>query len=151
MAYYPDFTPCDYFGRWENILMAVGWHERGHPFTTGLVSRDFFTKLVCMLSNTWEPIVVAGHQGCPFCRFTGGPSELHFGGNTIRIGASNLFVPYDQGVYVAPSLIAHYVDAHEYCPPPSFQEAVMSCPEMRSIAYFREMKSKGLLATGSAK
>lgn len=151
MAYYPDLTPCDYFGRWENILIAVGWHAPGHPFTTGPVSKEFFAKLVCMLSNTWEPIVVAGHQRCPFCRFTGGPNELHFESNTISIGASNLFVPCDQGVYVTPSLIAHYVDAHGYCPPPSFHEAVMNCPGMRSISYLRKMKSKGLLATSSAK
>jgi hypothetical protein len=147
MAYYSDLTPCSYFGRWEKILIAVGWHEPGHSFATGPVSMNFFAKLVRMLSNTWEPIVVAGHQKCPFCRFTGGPNELRFDDNTVTLGSSNLFVPCNEGVYVTPSLIAHYIDSHEYCPPASFQEAVVKCPEMKSISYFTEIKSKGLSIT----
>ena len=145
MAYYADLDACDYFGRWENILIAVGWHEPGHLFATGPVSKDFFAKLVRMLSNPWEPVAVAGRQRCPFWRFTGGPHELCFEGDTISLGSSNLFVPCNEGVFVAPSLIAHYVDAHEYYPPRHFQEAVMKCAEMKTVPYLREMKSKGLI------
>jgi hypothetical protein len=144
MAYYPDLSPCDYFGRWEDILLAVGWNEHGYPFTTGSVSPDFFAKLFQMLTSPWEPVAVAGHQRCPFCRFTGGPTELYFKGGTISVGRSNLFVPCKGGVYVAPSMVAHYIDAHEYCPPSSFQEAVLVCPEMKSFSYLKEMKARRL-------
>ena len=36
---------------------------------------------------------------------------------------------------MAPSMIAHYIDAHAYEPPAVFWEAVMKCPEMSSDAY----------------
>ena len=38
--------------------------------------------------------------------------------------------------YIAREL-PHYIDAHEFQPPPEFQRAVMSCPPMRSMEYFK--------------
>jgi hypothetical protein len=40
---------------------------------------------------------------------------------------------------VSPSSIAHYIDAHGYCPPAVFQEAAMKCPQMRSADYMRAL------------
>ena len=50
-------------------------------------------------------------------------------GLVVRFGANNLFVPGEGLIYVAPSMIAHYIDAHAYDPPAVFWEAVMKCPE----------------------
>ncbi|MFZ3217848.1 MAG: hypothetical protein WA192_17440 [Candidatus Acidiferrales bacterium] len=36
---------------------------------------------------------------------------------------------------MAPSMILHYIDVHDYEPPEVFWEAVMNCPEMGSEAY----------------
>ncbi|WP_444547640.1 DUF7919 family protein [Sorangium atrum] len=152
MVYYPDLSPCDYFGRWQDILRAVGWHESGHSFTTGPVAKEFFGALMRLLSNPWQPVAFAGRQPCPYCRFTGGAAELRFEDVAISVGANNLFVPArdEAVVYVAPSLIAHYIDAHDYCPPPVFQEAVLDCPEMRSFAYLKKIKEKGLVVARPA-
>ena len=144
MAYYADLSPCDYFGRWQEVLLAVGWLELDHSFATSKVSKEFFAKLIGLLRDPWQPFVTAGFQRCAFCRFTGGPSKTDFEGNSIVVGTANLFIPATACVYVAPSLVAHYVDAHEYCPPAEFQEAVLKCPEMRSIAYLKEIKARGL-------
>ena len=36
MAWYADLSACDYFGsEYTLFLSAVGWLERGHPFTCG--------------------------------------------------------------------------------------------------------------------
>jgi hypothetical protein len=35
--------------------------------------------------------------------------------------------------------MAHYIDAHEYCPPEEFQKAVLACPEMKSLAYMQAL------------
>lgn len=56
-------------------------------------------------------------------------------GLVIDFGAKNLFVPGGGLIYVAPSMIAHYIDAHAYEPPAVFWEAVTKCPEMWSDAY----------------
>jgi hypothetical protein len=52
-------------------------------------------------------------------------------------------VPGRGVVYVAPSLIPHYVDAHGYAPPRAFREAVLAGPPMRSVAHFRARKENG--------
>ena len=59
------------------------------------------------------------------------------------MGVSNVYVPGNAVIYVAPSLVAHYVDAHEYQPPKEFMEAVLQCPPMRSMEYLRAIKSIG--------
>ena len=85
-----------------------------------------------------------GRQRCPLCRHTGGPAELSYGGMKVRLGSANVFVPTEQYVFVAPTLVVHYIDAHEYAPPEVFQQAVLSCPQMKSRAYLAEMKARGL-------
>jgi hypothetical protein len=137
LAYYVDLTPCNYFGRWQEFLIAVGWLEPGHSFATGKVSKKFIEQLVFLLRDPWQPVVAAGFHRCAFCQLIGER-------NTIVAGTANLFIPAKAGVYVAPSLVAHYVEAHEYCPPVDFQEAVLTCPEMKSFAYLKEMKTRGL-------
>jgi hypothetical protein len=137
VAYYADLSPCDYFGRWEEVLIAVGWLEQGHSFATGKVSKEFFAQLVDLLRDPWQPAVAAGFHRCDFCQNTGER-------NTIAAGTANLFIPARAGIYVAPSLITHYVDAHECYPPADFQQAVLKCPEMKSFAYLRDMRARGL-------
>lgn len=144
MAYYPDFARCDYFGKWEDALVAIGWHEAGRPFVTGHVDKVFFDALAHLLVEPWQPAAVAGRQPCGMCRFTGGPSQMHVNGEVISLGGNSLFVPGGDKIFVAPSLIAHYVDAHGYQPPAEFQRAVLSCPAMRSVEYLKSMRSRGL-------
>ena len=57
----------------------------------------------------------------------------------VALGASNLFVPTSEVLFVAPSLVVHYIDAHQYRPPDSFLDAVDGCAEMRSLEYLRAL------------
>lgn len=59
------------------------------------------------------------------------------------MGVFNLFIPGDGVLYVAPSLILHYMDAHGYGPPKEFQASVMSCPPMRSMDYLKAVLKNG--------
>jgi hypothetical protein len=49
----------------------------------------------------------------------------------------------DRLLAVAPSLILHSMDAHEYAPPAAFCEAVLACPPMRSMDYLRAILKNG--------
>ena len=40
MAHYDDLAPCTYFGRWEHVLLAIGWLEAGRPYRKGSVERE---------------------------------------------------------------------------------------------------------------
>jgi len=61
----------------------------------------------------------------------------------VGIGASNLYIPGKNCIYVAPSLIAHYIAVHSYEPPEEFWNAVAGCPEMNCENYRKALLSNG--------
>lgn len=138
MAYYPDLSALP-----DSRILMVGWLSAGQPFALGGVEPAVVAKLVELLSNPWQPAVTPGVHVCEFCRFSGGPASFTYDGTTVHVGTADLYVPGRACLYLAPSLIVHYLDAHEYSPPAEFCEAVMDCPPMRSIAYFRRLLSCG--------
>jgi hypothetical protein len=69
--------------------------------------------------------------------------QIERDGLVVHFGATNLYVPADGCVYVAPSMIAHYVDMHRYEPPAVFWEAVTNCPDMASQTYKQALISNG--------
>jgi hypothetical protein len=121
------------------LVFPVGWLERGQPYARGEVPEPFKARLFELLVDPWAPAVAAGYHTCDLCRFTGKVRNLTYKGVTIDVGASNLYVPGHGRLYYAPSLIAHYVDAHEYAPPEEFQTAVLNCPKMRSMDYLKAL------------
>jgi hypothetical protein len=144
MAVFPDLGPINYFPVSDaRSLRAVGWLGRGQEFRLGEVSREFFTQLCRLLVSPWEPFATRGFHACSLCQFTDGPRQLQFAGMTVTMGCSNLFVPSDGCIYVAPSLIAHYVDAHHYSPPEEFVRHVLRCPETRTMEYKRLLLANG--------
>ena len=124
MAHFDDLTPCTYFPGTADKLRAVGWLENGHPFPKGTTSAAFLARLKQLLVSPWAPIDFMGPHFCDLC-----PPGT-------RIGCvENLFVPTEDAVLVTPTLIEHYIEAHQYQPPELFIAAVMRCPEMNSPEY----------------
>ncbi|WP_426746927.1 hypothetical protein VZQ01_03915 [Myxococcus faecalis] len=144
MAHFEDLSPCAYFPGGDDRLVAVGWLEREHPFPRGEVDADFFAALVRLCVEPWQPVVFAGRHACSLCRFSGGPGALSYDSLTVSLGSANVFVPDGTRVFVAPTTVLHYLDAHGYTPPREFQEAVLRCPPMRSMPYLRALKESGL-------
>lgn len=144
MATYDDLTPLPYFGDdWAEVLVAVGWLGRSGPYSWGPIEAAFVEALVNQLRDPWEPVAGGGFHKCEFCRLNEAPPTLSHAGIQLTMGVSNLFIPGDGTIYCAPSLIAHYIDAHEYRPPEAFMRAVLECPPASSIMY-----KKRLLACG---
>jgi hypothetical protein len=144
MTYYEDLSPCLYFGeKFADKLVAVGWLDLGKNYRKGDIDKEVTNKLVELLVNPWQPFVAGGWHECPFCRISTGPRRLEHKGSTIEMGANNLFIPSNGFLYVAPSLIVHYIDAHEYSPPKAFCEVMLKCPSMRSIEYLRAIATNG--------
>ena len=132
MVHIPDLTPMEH-----PQLVAVGWLAGGQPYERGPVSEDFVHALFDLLEDPWQPCAAAGFHRCDLCRISGGPARLEYRGRSISLGVRNLHVPGDDKIFVSPSLIAHYIDAHEYAPPEPYQHAVLQCPPMRSIEYLK--------------
>ena len=143
MTWFADLAPLTYFTRQPGSLRAIGWLNANHGYAKGPVAEEDFARLCELLVDPWEPGGFTGSHACDLCRFTSGPTNVHFRKSSVSVGHANLFLPAGDVLFVAPSLVVHYIDAHEYQPPPVFWEAVRACPPMRSLAY-----KKALLAAG---
>jgi hypothetical protein len=129
--HYLDLTPYEY-GREAprpNVL-NVGWLSIEHPFQKGEVSVDFLRTLQRLVTSPVN--LYRGSHLCEFCPPP--PKELSAGGAVWVLkppagttGNGEIRVPGLNGlVYVAPVLVAHYVEAHQYVPPAEFVDAVMA-------------------------
>jgi hypothetical protein len=128
MAWYEDLAECTYFGSsYSPFLRAVGWLEFGRPFPTGRVDPAVYARLLRLLKNAWQPGIFIGFHRCDLCLYEG------------QTGKRNLFLPTEKCVYVCPELVTHYMNEHGYRPPDEFRAAVLACPEMRTVPYFKAL------------
>ena len=146
MAYYKDLSACDYFGTAKPSLVAIGWLDREHAYAVGEISKGTFDLLFRLLRTPWQSRVFVGRHRCNFCLFSGGPVSFQLGDMDVDMGVSNAFIPTNELVYVAPSLILHYIDSHQYCPPDEFLAAVEACPPMGSREYVSKLVGHGISA-----
>jgi hypothetical protein len=133
MAWFEDLTQCDYFGsHLADSLRAVGWLQRDRPYPTGAIDAEVFAKIADLARDPWQPSVAAGPHSCDLCLYEPEASC-----------SANLFVPGDGSLYVCPTLITHYMNAHGYAPPPAFCRAILACPTMRSMPYMKSVLASG--------
>jgi hypothetical protein len=115
MSYFEDLTPYTYFHPEEELpdTVNIGWLEDGHPFSTGPTPEAFRATLALLCETRVKQ--TRGRFPCPFCP---GPNP--------RASSSEVRVAGNGRVYAAPTLVHHYVEAHDYRPPDQFIEAVLS-------------------------
>jgi len=128
MPWYRDLEPADLVPG----ALAVGWLGREHTFSTGTTREEVFRRLRQLFVDPFQPLVTAGSHGCTLCQF-----------EPERRGTANLFVPGQGVIYVCPELILHYINAHRYAPPPEFCEAVLKCPDTRTMEYKKLFLANG--------
>ena len=101
-------------------VRAIGWLDKAHLFTTGSCTDAFLNKLRKFSERCNESTramgwgVFAGFHRCELCH-----------GST---GTHNFAVPANDLLYVAPELIVHYIDEHDYLPPDEFIAATLDAP-----------------------
>jgi hypothetical protein len=160
MTWFEDLSPCTYFRDRGETVLAVGWLERDHIYNKGPIreKEKVVDTLVRLLDMPWAPKYFMGSHGCSLCRRphmpltlwrkrtqistrTSNPLTLLHQGTLISLGCDNVFVPGNQCIYVAPSLIVHYILDHGYAPPEPFCQALLACPPMGSTDYFQTLIS----------
>ena len=105
--------------------------DDGNDFPVGTVPEAFYRRLTELLRDPWQPFAAAGMHQCSLCQFDG------------ATGTANVFVPFNGRILVAPELILHYINCHNYCPPEEFVDAVLECPDTRSMDYKRKLIANG--------
>ena len=138
MTYLADLSPWTYGPPEYEVFLAVGWLDAEHPFTQGPVESRILYKLVELATQPWEPGHFMGFHTCELCppsSTTLFGTRVTIGGRHLTLGADNLFIPHRRRIYVAPSLILHYIVSHGYQPPQAFLDAARYCPPMWSTKY----------------
>jgi hypothetical protein len=69
------------------------------------------------------------------------PYKHHWGSTQVDVDATNLHIPGSAQVYLAPSMVLHYVSRHRYRPPDGFCDAVLRCPQIGTRPYFKALRS----------
>ena len=138
MTYIAALSSWTYDSPEYEALLAVGWLDAEHPFTQGPVDDGILDKMAVLATRPWKPGHYMGYHTCELCP----PPSVRTAGTSVTIpglrltlGADNLFIPHRRRVYVAPSLILHYMISHRYQPPQVFLEAARRCPPMWSAKY----------------
>ncbi|MFB7876018.1 hypothetical protein ACFC06_12250 [Nocardia sp. NPDC056064] len=134
--YFADLSPYTYIrvpadcGR----VLNVGWLSVDEPFPTGETSRQFVARLQKVAKKRIN--MTRGYHGCEFCA-----SELlaeageEMAGLQIHdelvgleaLGNGEILVRGAAGeCYIAPVMIVHYIELHNYLPPQEFIDAVLN-------------------------
>ena len=131
--YLPDLSPIQQVPEWP-VLSSVGWLEPPHPYTQGSTSPAFQERLFRFCIH--PAFYTMGIHACPYCTDDSAQRYTFPDGDYIRFGSVEVWV-FDTAdrVYAAPGLIYHYVQAHQYCPPQEFVQALMRCPIPTSPTY----------------
>lgn len=116
MAHFPDLSPYTYFPGESDATLNIGWLNSDVRFPTGETPPEFQAKLLLLCQRRVHQ--TRGVHHCPFCVGVG---------RTDRAGSSaEMRVRSGITAYAAPTLIHHYVVAHNYKPPEEFIEAVLA-------------------------
>ena len=146
MTYFPDGSDYEYF---EHSMVEgtrnVGWLEKGHDFKRRVPDEELLERLwrLCWIS-------VAQTRGFHLCDFCPDASSSRWDtaerdDRRLSLGTCEIRVFGSNGeIFAAPSLIYHYVEAHHYCPPDDFVEAVMKGPIPPEEAYFALLEKHAL-------
>jgi hypothetical protein len=145
MTWYPDLSPCDYFGLTEpDRLLTVGWLAEGKSFPTGITPSEVLGKIERLSQQAPRIFVFRGFHICELCGSSADDRLVDDNGRRIPSSSHlNIFVPHGEKLFVAPQCLPHYIAEHEYLPPGVFCDAVLSCPEPNSDTLVEKILKAG--------
>jgi hypothetical protein len=108
---------------------CVGWLSGTQPYSQGETSEDFQSALAEHVATAWQNAYAMGVHQCELCSDLPGAKKV--------CDSLNLYIPTDDCLYYAPSMILHYVLDHKYRPPDEFIAAVLASPPQKSEKFQR--------------
>jgi len=126
-------------------VSSVGYLSREYEYPKGEVSAECFDRLVKLVMV--RLVQWFGYHSCDLdpCGSGQPQPKLYYQGQVIPDKCStDILVPAENLVYVAPALILHYIRGHKYRPPSDFLEAAMGCAEPGSDEYINTINKVGV-------
>ena len=121
MSWYPDFHNLTMLA-WGDHVRAIGWLSSREPYCKGELPEQAkdrlreFCRFASVCSKALSFAAYGGWHDCEFC------------GDWDCRGYSGIGVPKGDLLFIAPDMISHYVDEHEYLPPDEFIDALLKSP-----------------------
>lgn len=132
----PDLTPytgCPADDEIGLAPLAVGWLQHGQEYPQGRPPAGFATALLPFCLDAYRVCPLPSPQPCPLCQQAVPVINHH--GQPATLGSGELRVIGEEEIYAAPTLLYHYVTAHQYLPPEEFVAAVLSGPPAGSAEH----------------
>jgi hypothetical protein len=102
--------------------LNVGWLDAPHPFPTG-AAPDWLAPRLLEIAAGPQVNVMRGFHLCTHCGDRATRDMLTVDG--VPLGHAEIRVPAEPGLmFAAPTLVWHYVAAHDYLPPGAFVDAL---------------------------
>jgi hypothetical protein len=166
MTYFADLTPYVYGIADDIDALNVGWLDAVHSFDVRAPSEELLDALWAFVRS---PVAkTRGRHECELCprdadyderlrARMGGPRDLPWPedrrsrsiwasrhGVELQLGTAEMRA-YGEGGggFAAPTLIYHYVAAHQYAPPDAFVRAVLDGPRPLTDAYRARLGDAG--------
>ena len=123
MTHFEDLSKYTY-SKDNRRALNVGWLGEGHSFPIGHVESEIFDSLLELVDSPMN--IMRGLHNCEFCDADSPVTVLSTSGERkVRVGVGEIRVRgRDRIAFAAPTLIVHYIDAHNYLPPQRFLDAV---------------------------
>lgn len=143
MTYFRDLTDYEYHATFYRPgTKNVGWLGSGFGFDTTQPTEE-------LLSRLWDycKISIAQTRGIHDCEFCPGQNSYFAerNGEHLLLGTAEIRVFRDRGtLYAAPTLIYHYIAAHNYRPPNEFVEAIINAPSPFTGEYLERLATLNL-------
>ena len=143
MTFYSDLTEYEYCDALKRPRqLNIGWLTPGEDF-------DSAKSCAEVLDAIWEicSVRIASTRGIHKCDLCKPPKTIYEELNDCRIllGTSEIRVfGRDDVMYASPSLIFHYMLAHNYRPPSVFVDAILNGPRPPDAKYFDLLRDKNL-------
>jgi hypothetical protein len=135
MSYFRDLSPYSYGHHPHPGVVHVGWLDATHPYPKGRVDTRLLEKMRLLASKPVE--LYRGFHICELCLEPPGLVKAVLPNRVVidpdcswakwcaqRRSNGEIRVESGGVVFAAPVLIVHYIEAHEYAPPPQFLLAV---------------------------
>jgi hypothetical protein len=143
--YAEDLTSYSYYlKRPVQNVRNVGWLESKEPFLTGEVDLEMLAKLESIIASSGQiDVHVNRIRGRHPCALSNSCGIISVGNGRETLGSSEIWIPATtkDSFLASPSLIYHYISAHNYLPPKEFSDAIFAfdmslpfCAEAKYLA-----------------
>ncbi len=144
MTHFRDMSDGCQFRLSGGAVRAIGWLSIQHEYSKGTMATAMRDLVLKNLESGLHTDFYMGQHVCEYCYDKTNPGKRIGLGDEAFVsgypaGNGAIIIPGKQHLFVAPVLISHYIEEHEYLPPSAFIDALLDSPNFLSEEWFDRM------------